>query len=252
MLRYAVTIYAAFVSSAAMSASISEVDPKAIQIATESSQFLSTQSSLSVGWLITYDKVLDGRKKLTEIWAGTSELARGIGYRSRSSLGASSQEYLFDGNSFSAIYGDTEEYSVVPVVGDFSDLVSTLIEKYDLSLPMADVFDPAGSQEAMEQLTEAQYLGEVLFGNEVVHHVSFRRFDGDWQIWISANPDRPVPVMIVGTDPYSQGWPQFQAVFYDWTLNTQIDEDAFQFKAPAGYSETTLLPTSNIEDGGNQ
>ncbi len=248
MLKHAATICVFLVAGTALADDKPGVDPRAVEIASESTEFLSKQTRASLGWLITYDSVVDGRKKVTEVWTGRSTLVRGAGYRSTSTQGTSVQDYLYDGNTFSVNYHDTQEYASVKISGGFRDLVATLQNEYDFNLPMADIFDPSGSEEALEQLTEAEYLGEVLFGDQIVHHVAFRRYDGDWQIWVAADSERPLPVMIVGTDPYSLGWPQFQAMLYDWKLSDQVNGDSFKTSPPDGYSETNLLPLTSDGD----
>ena len=240
MLKYAVTLFAIVFGSLAVADERPGIDPRALEIVAESSDFLSSRAGASVGWLITYDKIVDGRKKHTEVWTGSSVLVRGVGYKSTSSQGIRSQQNAYNGSNFSVAYADTQEYATVEIEGSFREMVDTLRDDYAFSIPMADVFDPSGADGALEQLTEAEYLGEVLFGDQVVHHVAFRRYEGDWQIWISTDSERPVPLMIVGTDPYSLGWPQFQALLYDWSFDLEMSASEFEFPKPQGYSNIQL------------
>lgn len=252
MLKYATTIFAIVFGTSVVADARPSIDPRALEIVTESSDFLSAQASASVGWVITYDNIIDGRKKHTKVWTGSSTLVRGVGYKSTSSQGIRSQQNVYNGSTFSVAYADTQEYATVEIEGNFRAMVETLRDEYAFSIPMADVFDPSGSNEALEQISEAKYLGEVLFGDQVVHHVAFRRYEGDWQIWISANSARPVPVMIVGTDPYSLGWPQFQALLYDWSFDKKMVASDFEFPMPQGYSNIQLQIVEGSGVGENQ
>lgn len=228
------------------------IDPLALEIAQASSDFLASQPALAVNWLITYDEVLDGRQKISHAWTGESELVRGVGYRSSSAQGTEIREYYYDGASFSAVFADAAEYATVPVTGDFSKMVQSLNNDFDFALPLADVFDQSNAAASYEQLTEARYIGEVFFGNQTAHHIAFRRFEGDWQMWISTNEDNPIPLMIVGTDPYSQGWPQFQATLYDWSFEATWEDTSFTFTAPDGFEETSLTPDEDGVEGQGQ
>ena len=61
------------------------------------------------------------------------------------------------------------------------------------------------------------------------HHLALASYDGDWQVWVAADEARPEILMIVGTNPYEQGWPQYRVYFSDWNFAPEIAEGAFTF-----------------------
>lgn len=218
------------------------IDPLALEIATASSEYLANQPRISVGWLVTYDEIEDGREKRTSVWAGDSYLMRGQGYRSSSTEGAEVRDYIFDGSTFTAVFADEEQYTQLDVTGDFGALVSELETTYAFSLPLAELFDQSGAVDGFAAATDAVYVGEVLFGSEPAHHLAFRSYSGDWEMWISADEARPVPLMMTGSTPYEHGWPKFQAIFYDWDFEAEAEKGVFAFVAPEGFEEFTLEP----------
>ena len=82
-------------------------------------------------------------------------------------------------------------------------------------------------QNAVEDIEAAAYLGVTLIAGEEVHHLAFSELNEDWQIWISTNDEAPVPIMIIGTDPYRQGWPQYRAHLQNWSFEVTPPEAGF-------------------------
>lgn len=223
------------------------IDPVAIEIATTSSEYLADQGSMSMGWFVTYDEILDGREKRTNVWSGESLLVRGEGYRASSTEGTEIREYYYDGAVFTALFGDQGQFAQIETSGDFGSLVETLIDSYDFTLPLSDVFDQSGAAEGLAQASDAVYVGEVLFGGVAAHHLAFRRYEADWELFISADPAQPVPLMMTGSNPYVQGWPKFQAIFYDWNFSPDITSDSFSFAEPEGFERIELPSVEGAE-----
>ena len=223
------------------------IDPLAIEIATGSSEYLADQPSMSVGWFVTYDDVLDGREKRTSVWTGESLLVRGEGYRASSFEGSEIRDYIYDGATFTVVFADQAEFTQLEMSGAFAELVEALDTTYGFTLPLSDVFDQSGAAAGLAGASEAVYLGEVLFGGEPAHHLAFRRYESDWELFISADAAKPVPLMMTGTNPYLQGWPKFQAVFYDWNFSPEVSKDSFSFTEPDGYARIELPKLGEVD-----
>ena len=98
-----------------------------------------------------------------------------------------------------------------------------------MPLPLWSLMSETLGQNAVENVLGAAYLGTTLMRGQEVHHLAFTEYDEDWQIWISTDPDRPVPLMIVGTDPYQQGWPQYRALLMDWSFDIDTPDGGFTY-----------------------
>lgn len=222
------------------------IDPKAIEIAKASSDYLAGQSQISFGWFVTYDTIEDGREKRTSVWTGESAIVRGEGYRSSSIQGRDARDYVFDGTTFTAVFAGEGQFAQIEAPGSFEQLNATLLQDYALELPMADIIDQSGSAAGFVDLTDAVYVGEVFFGDQTAHHLAFRRYEGDWEMWISTDPANPVPLMISGADPYAHGWPKFNAVLFDWDFAAELGDAPFQFAAPESFEQITLTPVAEL------
>lgn len=222
------------------------IDPKALQIALASSDYLAEQPQISFGWFVTYDTLENGREKRTTVWTGESAIVRGEGYRSSSVQGREARDYVFDGTTFTAVFAGEGQYGQIDAGGSFEQLNATLSQDYGLELPLAEVFDMSGSAEGFAEVTDAAYLGEVFFGDQTAHHLAFRRYEGDWEMWISTDSANPVPLMISGSNPYEHGWPKFNAVLFDWDFAADLGEDPFAFTPPEDFEEIELTPIAEL------
>ncbi|SHK30664.1 hypothetical protein SAMN05444000_1259 [Shimia gijangensis] len=204
-------------------------DPQAIEILGNASEFLSSQQNISVSWFVSYDDVVDGREKITHTRSGHTLLAREGGLYSYSENGLKTREFFFDGTSFSMNDPDQNVYAEILFSGGFEALIVRIKEEYGLDLPIWSVLSTQQKEIRAESATTMAYLGLTRVGGEMAHHVAVASYDEDWQIWVADDPENPRLLMIVGTDPYIQGWPQYRAYFTNWDFAPEISEGAFVF-----------------------
>jgi len=229
----------------------SAIDSQAVSIARASTEFLADLPALQTGWFVTYDEIIAGREKKTYIWSGSSALERGKGYRSTSERGDSTREYVYDGNDFTVASLDRGYYASLSISGSFDNLVTNLQENHGITLPVWEVFSVQNGGAFLDDIVEATYHGVTLVGGTAAHHLSFRSSSEDRQMWIATDPERPVPLMVVGTDPYQQGWPQYHAFFHNWNTSPNFQPDMYSFDAGDDLRRVTL-PQLRAEAGGGE
>ncbi len=208
-------------------------DPVAIDLVTQSAEFLAAQENLLMNWFVSFDVVVEGREKITYLRSGYNLLSRGDGFYSFLEREDGPREYFYDGTTFTLSIPDKKAYVSAPFDRGYVALIETLRNEYDLALPIWELLTPKSREELLDGVEAAAYLGTTLFAGREAHHLAFAEYERDWQIWISTDPDRPVPLLIVGTDPYSQGWPQYRAYFTDWDFAPDVAEGRFTFSPEA-------------------
>lgn len=139
------------------------------------------------------------------------------------------REYYFDGTSFQIVDVEENAYVLTPFNGDFEALVVRAQVEYDIVLPIWTVLSKTSRLELAETADHAAYLGLTRIAGRHAHHIALSNYDGDWQVWVADDPERPELLMMVGTNPYKQGWPQFRAYFSDWNFSPEIAQDAFTY-----------------------
>lgn len=205
------------------------LDPQAIEILTSASEYLSGQDTLSMDWFVSFDVVVDGREKITYMRSGANLLQRGVGFYGYSEFGDETREFFFDGTQFQIFDVEENAYVMTEFTGGFDALADRVGETYGIRLPIWQVMSTSPRAELLDRAESAAYLGTTRLAGREAHHLAFSDYDTDWQIWISTEPEQPELMMIVGTDPYTQGWPQYRAYFTNWNFDPEIPEDVFTY-----------------------
>ena len=203
------------------------LDPEAVDLLTNAASFLAEQQKLSFNWFVSFDVVVDGREKITYLRSGYNILSRGEGFYSFSESGDGVREYFYDTAAVAIADPGKNAYVSAPFDGTFEELVARLRVEYGVILPIWEMLSKTSSDDLLRETEAAAYLGTTLFAGREAHHLAFADYDQDWQVWISTDEDKPLPLMIVGTNPYEQGWPQYRAYFTDWNLEPEIVEGQF-------------------------
>ena len=207
------------------------IDPVAAEILTLAADYLSKQDVLAFDWFVSFDVVVDGREKITYMRSGANLLQRGVGFYGYTEFGDDTREYFFDGEQFSILDVEENAYVSAPFSGNFDALADRVRDTYDLRLPIWQVMNASPRAELLERAETAAYLGTTRIAGREAYHLAFSDYEADWQIWIATDPEQPELLMIVGTDPYTQGWPQYRAYFSNWNFEPEIPPGAFSYES---------------------
>ncbi|WP_270726697.1 DUF2092 domain-containing protein [Shimia sp. Alg240-R146] len=228
------------------------LDPRAIEIVESVATVLTTQETVAVNWLVSFDQVIDGREKLTHVRSGRAMVARPDNYYAYVEQEEGSREFFFDGYGLTVHLPEKNAYTHMPFFGTFDELTEAVREEHSESLPIWKVLVPDFADEFLGDITAAAYLGVKRVAGIEVHHVAMSSYQEDLQMWITTDPVNPVLAMIVGTNPYEQGWPQYRAYFSNWEFAPDITEDSFTFY-PEDEDDRLVWPKRNndVTEGGN-
>jgi hypothetical protein len=208
------------------------VDPTATAELDRMGKFLRSLQAFQVEADTARDEVLDnGLKK--QVNGTASVLARRNPERLRAEVTTdwSDRLFLYDGKSFTLYANRLHYYATVPAPPTIRELVDTLQQRYDVLLPMADLFR-WGDTVSSETITAAVDLGPSTVDGVTCEHYAFRQEGLDWQIWIQLG-DFPLPKRLILTTTTDEARPQY-TVTYRWNLAPSMNEAAFVFNPPAG------------------
>ncbi|GMG83544.1 hypothetical protein LNKW23_27570 [Paralimibaculum aggregatum] len=209
---------------------IDGADAAAADIAETAAAFLASQPAIAFDWSASFDVVVEGREKITYFQSGANRMLRGSGVFARFERGDHVREYFHDGTSFTVAAPYEDFYASAAFAGSYDELLAIAREQSDRPVAVWQLMSPTLAEDPLAEVTASAYLGTTLIEGEEAHHLAFSEHDEDWQIWISTDPDRPVPLMYVSTDPYTQGWPQYRARFTNWRFELTEDEAVFTFE----------------------
>jgi len=150
------------------------------------------------------------------------------------------REVFFDGKQLTVWAPRLKYYATVDTEArTLGQLVTNAAEKYDLQLPLTDLFLWGTDAAPVSAITGAFKVGDTVLDGDRVDHWAFRQEGVDWQLWISQASSLPRKLVIVGTD--DPALPEFTANL-DWDTRTPIEDAAFAFQAPQDANRIVLVP----------
>ena len=140
------------------------------------------------------------------------------------------RQFFYDGKTFTIWGPRNKYYASAPVSGTLAQVGERLETKYDIRLPLSDLFSWGVDAKGHPEIKEAMFVGPALVGEIPCNHFAFRQEGVDWQIWIQKG-DAPLPIKMVITTTDDEARPQYSAVL-DWNLAPALADAMFTFEPP--------------------
>jgi hypothetical protein len=212
-------------------------DPGAIKALERMGDYLRTLKAFQVRSETNRDEVLDDGQNVE--FDGVVDMIVQRPNRLRADVTSDKQQrlYFFNGTTLNVWAPRVNYYATVPAPPTIRELVDTLSDKYDIELPLADVFYWS-DRASTGGITDATDLGPSQIGGVTCEHFAFRQEDVDWQVWIQQG-DYPLPRKIVIRTRTDEARPRFAAVL-TWNLAPSFNDAAFTFVPPPEAKRITL------------
>jgi len=221
---------------------IPDVEPEAMAALDRMGAFLRTLKAFEVQAATTKEDVLDDGEKIQ--WAGVVHLLVQAPdrLRARATTDQHDRMFFYDGKTFTLWARRVNYYATVAAPPTLAQLADFLEDRYDLELPLVDLFRWGSSAQRPVRLTAATNVGPSQVGGTTCEHYAFRQDGVDWQLWIQRG-GYPLPRKLVITTTTDPARPQASAV-YTWNLAPSADESAFQFSPPSDARRIVMAETS--------
>jgi hypothetical protein len=216
------------------------VDPGAIQALKDMGAHLQTLKRFRVSTELTGERVLADGQKLQHVATADLDVARPNRMRVHMGSARSERQLFYDGKTVTLYTPAQKYYSTVPFTGTLGELVEKLKERYDLEVPLSDLFIWGTPAAPLDKIDSAMNAGQDFIDEELCDHYAFRQGQIDWQIWITTG-SRPLPRKIVITNRADEARPQ-SVHLIDWNLKPSFKESVFKFTPPKGSSKIEIVP----------
>src|SRR5262245_9468613 len=230
----------------AQSGAAVERDPDAIKALEDMGRYLRTLNAFQIRSQTTRDEVLaDGQNAES---GGVVDMIVARPNRLRADVTTDKQQRMFfnDGKTFMVWAHRMNYYATIPAPATLRELADKLADKYNLELPVADLFY-WGDSRSTDQITSAVDLGPAQIDGVTTEHYAFRQDGADWQVWIQQG-DFPLPRRLVITTTTDPARPRFTTVL-NWNLAPSFNDAAFEFVPPKDAKRITLVeaPTGDSQ-----
>jgi hypothetical protein len=144
----------------------------------------------------------------------------------------------YDGSTFTVWAPAPKFYGQVAAPPSINELARVLEDKYDIDLPLVDMFRWGTPELSLDSLTSARDIGPAKINDITCEQYAFRQTGMDFQVWIQRG-DYPLPLKVVLTTTDDDARPQHESV-YQWNLAPSFNDAAFTFTPPKDAQKINL------------
>ena len=223
----------------------SSIDPDAIDAVKKMAAYLHTLKSYQIIDNVTEDDVLDDGL----IVQSTSKVDYLLARPNRMRIEVTSDDqhrlYLYDGKNFTVWGKLVNYYATVPAPPTIGQLFEDAIEKYDIELPLYDLYNWGTKDDDIKKIKTAIDIGPSAVDGVTCEHYAFHQEGVDWQLWIQLG-EFPLPRKLVITTLTDDARPQHSDTL-TWNLAPSFNDGAFAFDPPPD-AKRVILAAENSDD----
>ena len=150
------------------------------------------------------------------------------------------RDYYFDGKTLTQVAPRAGYYASVPLPGTIGEAMTAVAERYEVEIPLADLFLWGTPKGGLDDVTSALLVGPARIGGVDADHFALRQPGVDWQVWVERGARAlPLKVVITTTDVPAQ--PQYAATL-KWDLSASPAASAFTYVPAKGVNRIDLKP----------
>jgi hypothetical protein len=208
----------------------SAVDPDAVEAVKKMGAYLRSLKVFQVLGDVTHDDVLEdgliiqSNSKIDMLARKPDRLRVEVTSDDRHRL------YLYDGKTFTAWGRLTNYYATVPAPPTIRELFQQVQEKFDIELPLIDLFKWGTNEDDINKIKTAIDAGPTNVEGVTCEQYVFHQEGVDWQVWIQLG-DYPLPRRLVITTLTDEARPQ-HTITLAWNLAPSFNDAAFVFDPP--------------------
>ena len=217
------------------------VDPDAARALKRMTDYVGTLQQFSVDTANTLEIVLDTGQKIQFTSGSRNTVQRPNKLRSERVGDVISQSFYYDGRTLTVFNPDDGFYATVPAPGTIDAMVDYARDSLDIVAPAGDLITIDAYDRLTADATSGFVVGKSVVDGVRCDHLAFRSGAVDWQIWIE-DGDKPLPRKYVITSLDIPQAPQFAQVMSNWSTDTAVKPEHFEFTPPSGSRAIRFLP----------
>ncbi len=152
------------------------------------------------------------------------------------------RDYYFDGKTLTQVAPRNGYYASVPLPGTIGEAMIAVAQRYDVEIPLADLFLWGTPKGGLDDVTSALLVGPARIGGVDADHFALRQPGVDWQVWVERGA-RALPLKVVITTTDDPAQPQYAATL-KWDLKASPPAAAFTYVPAKGAHRIELKPVA--------
>jgi hypothetical protein len=152
------------------------------------------------------------------------------------------RDYYFDGKTLTQVAPRNGYYASVPLPGTIAEGMIAVAQRYDIEIPLSDLFLWGTPRGGLDDVTSALFVGPARIGGVDADHFALRQPGVDWQVWVERGA-RPLPLKVVITTTDDPAQPQYAATL-KWDLKASPAASVFTYVPAKGAHRIELKPVA--------
>ena len=155
-------------------------------------------------------------------------------------IGGKGIESWYDGKMVTVTVQQDKVFAQAPMPETIDRTLDALAERYDMALPLADLFYSSAEKALLSDTTTGGYAGTENVGDTPCHHLAFRDTGVEWELWLPVQGE-PLPKRLKTVDQKRKGQPLTDVTFTEWNLAPQTDDASFKPNVPSDYEGIAIV-----------
>ena len=149
---------------------------------------------------------------------------------------------FYDGKTVTLLGVESRKYATIPVPNTIQGMLDTVMGKFGVDFPLADLLTDAPDRSFMSGVTSGREINTVTIDGVPCRHLLFTQSPGiELELWVEKN-DKALPRRLIITYRSERSQPSFVAEFSDWNFAVNSPDAEFTFQAPEGATQVSLTP----------
>ena len=149
-------------------------------------------------------------------------------------------ESWYNGKTVTIVAHPQKVFAQAPMPETIDRTLDALAERYDMALPLGDLFYASAEKALLSDTTTGGYAGTETVGETPCAHLAFKDVGVEWELWIPAQGD-PLPKRMKVVMKGRTAQPVFDVMFTAWDLAPQISDATFVPKVPEDYEGIAVV-----------
>jgi hypothetical protein len=160
---------------------------------------------------------------------------------SASMTGGRGLEAWYDGKQLTVAIPAEKVFAQAPMPETIDRTLDAIAERYDIALPLGDLFYSSAEKALLSGTTTGGYAGTENVNGTPCHHLAFQDVGVDWELWLPVQGE-PLPKRLKVVQKQRTGQPAADVTFTSWTFAPPPTGEArFKPNVPADYEGIAIL-----------
>jgi hypothetical protein len=209
---------------------------------------LAAASAVSVTTTETRDVVRGSATKETVSQTGVYIVRRPDRFYAKMTGGLGLESW-YNGRTVTIAAHPHKVFAQAPMPDTIDRTLDALAERYDMALPMGDLFYGSAEKALLSDTTKGGYVGTENVGDTPCVHLAFQDVGVDWELWLTAQGE-PLPKRLKVVQKQRTGKPVVDVTFTAWDFAPQVTDATFVPKVPADYEGIAAVQRAAAVKGG--